>query len=248
MRGGISRGSRASHLDEAETLHRISSPEAANRDQQIQIGSNPIRHGRRRTDLLQFLVAELAQMDGLPASFDGVVWHRRTLDQGVQEPLAPLTGEPVEARCETTSCREAVSRSVPSTGIIRCGAVACQRECRRIGTVEGHREFPEGGERRLARRFDDRPFDLPARPAQAIPRQPRRLPGHDGVGLGTRIPGRRTHASLEAPIDVERRLRSCVLGKQRRHPPRSWACRPLARTADCRGSWHRRPSRRPAVP
>ena len=32
------------HLDEAETLHRISSPEAANRDEQIQIGSNPIRY------------------------------------------------------------------------------------------------------------------------------------------------------------------------------------------------------------
>ena len=34
------------HVDEAETLHRISSPEAANRDQQIQLWSNRIRHGR----------------------------------------------------------------------------------------------------------------------------------------------------------------------------------------------------------
>ena len=34
-------------LDEVETLHRISSPEAADRDQQIQIWPNPIRHGRR---------------------------------------------------------------------------------------------------------------------------------------------------------------------------------------------------------
>jgi len=33
-------------LDEVETLHRIGSPEAANRDQQIQIWSNPVWHGR----------------------------------------------------------------------------------------------------------------------------------------------------------------------------------------------------------
>jgi len=32
------------HIDEAKTLHRIGSPEAANRDQQIQILSNRIRH------------------------------------------------------------------------------------------------------------------------------------------------------------------------------------------------------------
>jgi hypothetical protein len=34
-------------LDEVETLHRISSPEATDRNQQIQIWPNPIRHGRR---------------------------------------------------------------------------------------------------------------------------------------------------------------------------------------------------------
>ena len=33
-------------LDEAKTLHRVSSPEAANRDEQIQIASDPIRHDR----------------------------------------------------------------------------------------------------------------------------------------------------------------------------------------------------------
>src|SRR5215510_1504786 len=33
-------------LDEANTLHRVSSPEAANRGEQIEIASNPIRHDR----------------------------------------------------------------------------------------------------------------------------------------------------------------------------------------------------------
>ena len=40
--------------------------------------------------------------------------------------------------------------------------------------------------------------------------------GHSSVRTG-----RRTNASLETPIDVERLLRSGVLGKQRRHTPRS---------------------------
>ena len=66
-------------------------------------------------------------MDGLPASFDHVVWHRRTLDQNVQEPLAPVPGELIEHGAKPYRA-EKPSQFGSVDGDVRCGAVACQGE------------------------------------------------------------------------------------------------------------------------
>ena len=92
-------------------------------------------------------------MDGSPASFHGVVGHRRAFDQGVEEPLAPVRGQPAEHRCETTSCRKPFHLGSVE-GNVRRHTIARERQCRWIGTVEGNGQFPERREGTRRRRID----------------------------------------------------------------------------------------------
>src|SRR5580765_3152531 len=92
-------------------------------------------------------------MDSLPASFDGMVRHCRSLHQNVQEPLSPVTAKLAEHgskphHADKPSQLYWVERD-------RYGGVGCQHQCRRIGTVEGHRELPERGKGPRLRRMDD---------------------------------------------------------------------------------------------
>src|SRR5215831_315304 len=83
-------------------------------------------------------------MDSLATSFDGVVGHCRTLEQHVQEPLSPVAAKPAEHSAKPHHA-EKPSHLYAVEGDARRGAIACQRQCHRIGTVEGHRELPECG-------------------------------------------------------------------------------------------------------
>src|SRR5258706_16326486 len=93
-------------------------------------------------------------MEGPPASFDHVVWHRRTLDEDVQESLAPIQGEPVEHGAKPHRA-EKLSQFGCVDGDVRSGGVAQQRQCGWIGTVEGNRKFPERWKGTRPERIDD---------------------------------------------------------------------------------------------
>src|SRR5215831_9933293 len=83
-------------------------------------------------------------MDSLPASFEGVVCHCRGFGQNVQEPFSPLATKPTEHGAKPHHAEKPPQLNWVE-GDARCAAVARQHQCCRVGTVEGHREFPERG-------------------------------------------------------------------------------------------------------